>query len=260
MPRPLVTLLTDFGLADLYVGMMKGVILGLCPEATIVDLTHDVPAQDVQTGAFLLERSSRFFPAGTVHVAVVDPGVGTTRRPLVIEAEDGWLVGPDNGLLAMAAATRRVRRVVHATQRNYFLPKVSNTFHGRDVFAALAGHLAAGVPAGRMGKSTARMRPLPGHVQNRREGTIVGQIVLIDRFGNLVTNLQPEHMPRGRFCIRAGDFEARRIHRTYEDVEPGALLVLVGSYGRLEIAARGGSAAALLGLGKGDRVEVTQKG
>ncbi len=260
MARPVVTLLTDFGLVDPYVGMMKGVILGLCPEAAIVDITHDVPAQDIQTGAFLLERASRFFPAGSVHVAVVDPGVGTARRPLVIEAGDSWLVGPDNGLLASAARARGIRRIVHATDRNYFLPIVSNTFHGRDLFAPLAGHLARGVPAARMGKTTTRLVRLAARVPTRRHGTILGQVVLVDRFGNLVTNLQPEHLPRGRFRIRAGGFDAGRLRRSYEEVEPGALLVLVSSYGLLEIAARGGSAAARLGLGKGDRVKIIQNG
>jgi S-adenosylmethionine hydrolase len=252
----IVTLLTDFGLSDPYVGILKGVVLGIAPEARIVDLTHDVPPQDVLTGALLLERSARWFPEGTIHLAVVDPGVGSKRRAIAIACRDRTFVGPDNGLLGFAAARHGVVRVVELANPAFRLREVSSTFHGRDVFAPAAAHLAAGVPIERLGPRLRRFErprwPFP-RVAARRT---TGRVVLVDRFGNLVTNVEREHLPRGKIAVSIGPFRATRILSTYEDVARGELLAIFGSFGLLEIAARDGSAAKALGLGIGAKVVV----
>jgi S-adenosylmethionine hydrolase len=251
---PIITLLTDFGLADPYVGMMKGVIAGICPEANVVDLTHAVPPQDVRTGAFFLERAFRFFPKGTVHLAVVDPGVGTSRRALAASAGGHLFVGPDNGVLSLAA---RRRRAVSITQRSYFLSRVSNTFHGRDVFAPVAAHLARGVPLDRFGPSQSRVVELSWPKPRRTKRARVGEIISVDRFGNLISNFEPSHWASlKRPCLFAGALRCAKLSRSYQDVERGALAVVVGGYGLLEIAARDDSAANTLGLTIGDRVEL----
>jgi S-adenosylmethionine hydrolase len=253
----ILTLTTDFGLADPYVGMMKGVVLALNPQAVLVDVTHEVPPGDVRTGAFLLAHAVRYFPSGSVHVAVVDPGVGGRRRAIAVETRSGWLVGPDNGLLSLATRGQRAR-TVELTARHFFRPEVSRTFHGRDVFAPVAAHLSLGVPLERLGPRVARPVALAWPRPSRRGRILVGEVVHVDRFGNLITNLEPRHVAPGA-RLRAGAFAAVRLCASYDSVRPGELLAIVGSYGLVELAARDGSAAAALGLGRGDRVEVAPR-
>jgi S-adenosylmethionine hydrolase len=253
--RPVITLLTDFGSSDPYVGMMKGVIAGICPDANVIDVTHDVPPQDVKMGAFFLERAHRYFPPGAVHVAVVDPGVGTRRGRIALEAGGQFFVGPDNGLLSLAA---RRYRAFSLTRRSYFLPSVSNTFHGRDVFAPVAAHLARGVPLERFGPEKRRIVGLVWPKPKKSRAALVAEIVSVDRFGNLITNVEPAHwrsLRRPR--ISAAGFTSSRLSASYAEVERGELAIVFGGYGLLEIAARDASAASLLGLTVGKRVHLT---
>lgn len=253
---PILTLLTDFGLSDPYVGILKGVVLGIADDARVVDLTHDVPPQDVLTGALLLERSARWFPKGTIHVAIVDPGVGSKRRAIAIACRDRTFVGPDNGLLSLAAARHGVVRAVELANPAYRLRDLSSTFHGRDLFAPAAAHLAAGVPIDRLGPTLRRFErlrwPAP-RVSGRRT---TGRVLFVDRFGNLVTNVARERLPRGRATVSIGSLHGAPVRDTYADVEPGELLALVGSFGLLEVAVRDGSAARALALGAGAKVVV----
>jgi len=253
----LITLLTDFGLTDPYVAMMKGAILSVEPRAQVIDLTHEVPRHDIATGAFLLERSVEFFPSGTVHLAVVDPGVGTERRPLLIRTRAFTLVGPDNGLLSLAARAGGIEEIVHLTEAAYFRSPLSATFHGRDLFAPVAAHCAAGVPPASFGppvkSCTMLRRPSP----RRRGGELLGAVLLVDRFGNCITNIERRHVEQsGPLVVHAG---GRRIDgpvRSYHDAPADCPAALWGSYGLLEIAWREDSAARRLGLRHGAAVRV----
>ncbi|HWU40728.1 MAG TPA: SAM-dependent chlorinase/fluorinase, partial [Candidatus Acidoferrum sp.] len=191
--HPIVTLLTDFGHHDPFVGIMKGVILGLCPNAVLVDLCHETAAYDVRAGSFLLQSAVRFFPRGTIHVAVVDPGVGGPRRPILAQIDDHFYVAPDNGLLSYPMHHGTVRMVRAITSQEYLLQPVSATFHGRDVFASAAGHLARGVPAERFGPAVTDAVRLPIPKPRLDEsGALIGQVVWIDHFGNCITNIARE--------------------------------------------------------------------
>ncbi len=253
----LITLTTDFGSRDWFVGTMKGVILSLSPRATIVDLTHEIPPGDLRAGAFALMAGSRFFPAGTIHVVVVDPGVGGPRRAIAVRTADGFFVGPDNGVLSWALARRSVKAVRQIENPSYCLEPVSRTFHGRDVFAPVAAHLSRGLPLGRLGRKLKDIVRLAWPMPTRERGGMRGQIVYVDRFGNAITNLEAEQVERERFttCEVRGRRRARCVlGGFYGAVPPGRLVVVPGSSGFLEIAVNGGSAARKLGLEVGDRV------
>lgn len=277
MARPLVALLTDFGRQDAYVGAMKGVLLGLLPDAAIVDLSHEVPPQDVHAAAFLLETCVDAFPSHTVYLCVVDPGVGTRRRALALETPLGCFVGPDNGVFSYVLARfgrprRGPQRVppptrpaaappgvaaFQITNRALFRPMVSTTFHGRDVFAPVAARLAGGLPAAEVGPALGRVQafvpPSPQWVPRGVEGCVVH----VDHYGNLITNLRPEDLP-ARPAFHLGGITLQGLSRTYQDGPE--LLALVGSSGRVEVAARNGNAAAQLGLGRWAPVRVTAGG
>ncbi|MFQ5810663.1 MAG: S-adenosyl-l-methionine hydroxide adenosyltransferase family protein, partial [Armatimonadota bacterium] len=256
-PAKIVALLTDFGASDPYVGVMKGVILGVCPAARIVDLCHDVPAQDILAGALMLQASYQYFPAGTVFVAVVDPGVGSARRAVAAEADRRFFVCPDNGLLSGVANRTPIARAVELTNTEYFLPRVSHTFHGRDVFAPVAAQLAAGTPLGAFGMPVADLVTIPISEAEPAPDGWEAHVLYIDRFGNAVTDLREEAMadldPRGiRFSI--GERTIEGLSRSYADVPEGEPVALVGSWGYVEISIRNGSAAEQLGLCRGDAV------
>jgi S-adenosylmethionine hydrolase len=244
MPR-IITLLTDFGTADGYVGEMKGVILSAIPDAVIVDISHALPPQDVDAARLTVARVWRKFPRGTIHVVVVDPGVGTERTALAVEVDGRLLVGPDNGVLSPALLSPGARTVALAVP-----PDAAPTFHGRDVFAPAAAALARGRSVDSMGQPYAgaiiRRTPEPRRVES---GHIAGEVILIDRFGNAVTNL----VGRRDMIVEVGGIELP-ISRTYADAEPGRPLALVGSAGLIEIAVRDGSAAADLQLARGARI------
>lgn len=249
---PVITLTTDFGLADWYVATMKAVLLRHCPQATLVDVTHLVPPGDVLAGSIVLERALRAFAAGTVHLAVIDPGVGSRRRPLVAEVEGQLLVAPDNGLLTWPWRRLGEGAAHEITWRP--AEPLSDTFHGRDLFAPVAGMLAAGAPVATVA------RPLASPVLldvDLATGT-VGQVIHLDHFGNATTNLPAERLSRFRAPVAEVAGATLPVRRTYADVAPGQPLALVGSSGLIELAIRGGSAASGLGLDVGDRVALRE--
>jgi S-adenosylmethionine hydrolase len=275
MQRPIVTLTTDFGTADTFVGTMKGVILGIAPEAQIVDLTHQVPPRDVQAGAFALAAAYRYFPAGTIHVAVIDPGVGTRRHPIVVATQTATFVCPDNGLLSypLDHAGAHVDRDpfimgrvalpdewhgVHLSNADYWLDPVSATFHGRGIFAPVAGHLANGVSMASMGTRTLDIAAFAVPRPRSGRGASVGQVLHIDHFGNLITNLLPANLPQGRIEVRVGGATIPGLSENYQD--GGDLVALIGSSGTLEIAFRNGNASRTLGASIGAEVHVISRG
>ncbi len=259
-PSGIVTLTTDFGLVDPYVGVMHGVILGRAPRARIVDLTHGVPPQAVDLAGFLLARSVQYFPAGSVHVAVVDPGVGTARRALVAEDRGQAFVAPDNGLLAPVLS--RAARVYELDVERFALTARSRTFHGRDVFAPAAAAIAAGTAPRAAGRG-APIEPLARPAPASRPGPDGGEarVVCADRFGNLVLDVEAADLGAepGRWRLECAGATIP-VRGTYAEAEPGALLALVNSFGTLEIAVRDGSAADRLGLARGDRVSLRRIG
>jgi S-adenosylmethionine hydrolase len=254
--RPCVTLLTDFATSDGYVGAMKGVIASRCPSVPIHDITHGIAPGDVRAGAFALATAASYFPSGTVHVAVVDPGVGTARRGLLVEAAGAFFVGPDNGLLSLAAAG--VRSIYELDRPAYQGDRISPTFHGRDVFAAVAGHLAAGTRAADAGTPVESMVELELPVPERCALTARGEVVHVDSFGNLITNLRIEDLPVpvATLVVEVGDRLVGTIVETYGDVAVAEPAALVGSAGYLEIAVRDGRAEAVIKAGLGSDVVV----
>ena len=253
----IVTFTTDFGVADGYVGAMKGVILSLASQVTLVDISHAVPPQGVHHGARLLATAAPFFPEGTIHVAVVDPGVGSNRRGIALQTLRATFVGPDNGLFT--AFLRDRIACVSLTNPATFRHPVSATFHGRDIFASVAAHLANGMPLADLGPPVCDpvCLPMPS-TQPLPNGRLRGEVVYVDRFGNLVTNVRPiarEGKNLERIRIAIGDL-VLDLCRTYADVRPGEPLAVVGGDGFLEIAVRDGSAAVCLDLGVGTMIEV----
>ncbi|MEP7175370.1 MAG: SAM-dependent chlorinase/fluorinase [Gemmatimonadales bacterium] len=246
---PLVTLLTDFGTSDSYVAEMKGVLLRACPDAVLVDVTHAVSPGDIRAGAYLLGRSWHRFPDGTIHLVVVDPGVGTARPALALRAHGHWFVGPDNGLFTPVLRDAEVEIVVLPTPSN-----AAPTFHGRDLFAPAAAELARGTPLHALGEPLTTIPVRLTSSEPRYEGkSVVGEIVYVDRFGTLVTNLTSEVVPPYA-VLAVEDLEIGPLRRTFGDVPTGGLLAYVGSGGAVEIAVRDGSAARRLGLGVGGRI------
>jgi S-adenosylmethionine hydrolase len=262
-PRPsgVVTLLTDFGLDDAYVGIVKGVVLAINPRARLVDLCHTVPPQDIRHGALLLASAWQAFPPGTVHLAVVDPGVGGSRRPIAVQAGGHRFVGPDNGLLGFCFDLPRARGVVLAQARFHRRP-VSPTFHARDIFGPVAAHCSRGVPLGRLGPPLADPVRLPAARLRRLGRRVEGEVLLVDRFGNALTNLTAEELPErpDRCVLDVGGMRIRGLSRTYADRPVGALGAVIDSSGRVEIFVRDGSAARRLGLLPGARVSLGSMG
>ena len=262
--RPVVGLLTDFGTRDHYVGAVKGAILAVCPDAALVDVTHEVAPQDIAEGAFALAAAYRAFPRGATFVAVVDPGVGTARRPMALEAGGYCFVGPDNGIFTFVLADHPGAVAHEITSHSFFRDEVSATFHARDVFGPVAGHLAGGMPLDRVGPhllSPVRL-PVP-EVRQTGEGWEAA-VVHVDRFGNMTTNLRSaaldailESVQGGRkgISVVARDRPLPLV-RTYGDVPEGEACALLGSSDRLEIAVNRGSAAARFGAGVGTPVRI----
>jgi len=262
--RPVVALLTDFGVRDHYAGTMKGVVLGICPEATLVDISHDVPPHDVLTASLELAACYKFFPPGTVFLVVVDPGVGSTRRPLAAEAGDFRFVAPDNGVLSAVFKESPPKRVVELTERRFARPTVSRTFEGRDRFAPAAGWLAKGTDVRALGRSLTDYLRLAIPDPSVTEHEVRGEVMRVDRYGNLITNIDRRSFDRlGRpgevtLEIRAADHRVGRQVTTYAEIAPGEVCSLFGSTDHLEIAANSASAADTLGLGRGAIVTVAR--
>jgi S-adenosylmethionine hydrolase len=266
-PNGIITLTTDFGLADSYVGTMKGVILSIVPDARLVDITHDVSPQNIHQAAFIAQTFYDYVPSGTIHLLVVDPGVGSQRRAIALGTPQALFVAPDNGVLtyvwrdALARWGPEACEVVELAEQRFWLQRVSSTFHGRDLFAPVAAHLASGVPLASLGPRLPRIaeaaleQPAPG-----RNGGLVGQIIHVDHFGNCITNIMPRHLEEAgmgdQMVVRIIDQDIVGLQRTYADGAVGALIALIGSSDRLELAVRNGNAAQTLGVGIGDTVRV----
>ncbi len=261
-----IALMSDFGNQDHYVGVMKGVIASIAPRAPLIDLTHEVPPQSISAGALLLREAWRYFPRRTVFLAVVDPGVGTTRRAVAVETVAGArFVGPDNGLLWLAVEQAGFKRAVELSSPRYRLDKVSNTFHGRDVFAPAAAHIWRGVPLEDFGQPVSQLVRTELRAVERSHSRLRGEVLYVDRFGNLITNIS-----RAEFDQFASHFSGKElwttienkiarvpIRRTYAEAGEGEVVALFGSLEMLEVAVRNGSAAERLGVGVGTTVEVT---
>ena len=260
MPRTL-TLTTDFGTKDAYVAAMKGVILNRCPEAPLVDVTHDIAPQDVMEAAFVLRQTVPFFPKETVHLVVVDPGVGTERRPIALRAGERFFVGPDNGLFSLILGEDTPDELVALDDADRWrTPDPSTTFHGRDIFAPAAAHLAAGRPLEELGSPVETLETLRWALPITDDQGIQGWTVHQDHFGNCITNIPyslfEEHRDDRPVKCYAGGTILSGISSTYGAVAEGEPLLVFGSSGFLEIAVRGGNAAKLLGIQKGDSVNV----
>jgi len=259
--RPIIALLSDFGARDHYAGVMKGVILGICQEATLVDVSHDLPAHDIPFAALELAATYKFFPAGTIFLVVVDPGVGSARRGLAAEAGDWRFVGPDNGVMTAVFQETPPKRVVELTERRYARPTVSRTFEGRDRFAPAAAWLAKGTQLQALGRLVTDYQMLDLPRPRLEEGVLRGSVVRVDRFGNIVTNLDRRSCERLADGTRGLQLTVRgqsiaRLVSTYSDIAPGEIGALFGSTDHLECAAHAASAAEQLGVAVGDPVEL----
>ncbi len=261
MPARIITLMTDFGLKDPYVAELKAVVLSVCPSAILVDVTHEVDKFDTRMGAYILASAAPYFPEGTVHVAVVDPGVGTKRRPIIIQTARGFYVGPDNGVLALAAERQGVKKMYEITSRRLMLPHVSSTFHGRDIFAPAAAHLANGIPPEDFGHEISEtVKPSFAKV-TLKEGTLVGEVLHVDGFGNIITNIHAKNL----MGFREGFLQVELAHhklelklsKSYAEAKPLDPIALIGSHDYLEIALNQGNAAAKFQAKSGDKINLS---
>ena len=255
MARPTVALLTDFGTRDHYAGTLKGVVLSVCPDATLVDIGHDIPAHDVMAGALELAACYRYFPHGTIFLVVVDPGVGSARRGIAADIGDYKFVAPDNGVLSAVFLESPPKKLVELSERKYALPTVSRTFEGRDRFAPAAGFLAKGVALVSLGKSLATVHTIELPRAVVTPGALTGEVMRVDRFGNLITNLDRrtfEQFAAGHsIAVEVGGQAIPRIVATYAEAPAGELCALFGSTDHLEVAINAGDAAASLRLARG---------
>ena len=261
-----ITLTTDFGVSDHYVGAMKGVVYGINPFAQVVDISHAISSYDLLDGALAIAQAYSYFPADTIHVVVVDPGVGSARRPILARTEKYFFVAPDNGVLSLVFEREKRVSVRHISSDHYFLQPVSQTFHGRDVFAAVAGWLSKGVKPASFGEEISnysRFRsPKPQRLEN---GRIQGVVLKVDKFGNLVTNITPQDIPQlfspepPPFKILVGKHEITSVRAAYAAGAPDEVFGILGSMGFLELSTNRGSAARALEVGKGTEIVVSGK-
>ncbi len=256
----LITLTTDFGARDSFVGIMKGVIARINPHAVVVDLTHGVPPQDILAAAMVLSHAVKYFPQKAIHVAVVDPGVGSTRRPLLVNVDETYFIGPDNGVLSLAWEGRQPNRIIHLSNPRYYLQPTSGTFHGRDIFAPAAAYLSLGIAPEAFGD------PLDDCVRIRRpeivraERALTGEVVYIDAFGNLFTNIKEQdltELDRENVSIVVGEVTIRGLSPHYSAAEGGRQVALINSWGVLEIALNKGNIARRFNIKIGEKVHVS---
>jgi len=253
----IITLTTDFGTRDWFVSTMKGVILGIAPRAVIVDITHEIPAGDVRAAAFALAAACRFFPKGTVHVAVVDPGVGGARKAIAVQTAKYAFVGPDNGVLSWALAKEKIKSVRQLENADYFLRPVSHTFHGRDIFAPVAANLARGAAIRKLGPAQKDFVRLSWPQPRVERDHIEGEVAFIDRFGNAITNIENTSLNRrDRLEVFLRRKRICAVNDFYQSVPTGRVVAVPGSSGLLEIAVNGGSAAKRFGLKICDRINI----
>lgn len=256
----IITLTTDFGARDWFAGTLHGVILRINPRAHIVNLTHEIPAGDIRAGAFALAAACRCFPKGTLHVAVVDPGVGGERPAIAIRTERYSFVGPDNGVLSWALAREKIRAVVRLENDRYFLRPVSATFHGRDVFAPVAAHLSRGVVLDKLGPRQKDFLLLPWPEARAKGNRIEGEVIYVDHFGNAITNIANANLAaRTSYEVFAGRKRLCPVESFYQSAPPGRAVAVRGSSGFLEISVNGGSAARELKLVRGSRLTIRRR-
>ncbi len=261
---PIITLLSDFGLRDPYMAEMKAVILSICPEATIVDISHEIRKFDVRMGAFILASAAPYFPAGTIHVAVVDPGVGTKRRPIIVQTNRSFYVGPDNGLLILSARKEGILHAYHITSRGYMLTKISRTFHGRDIFSCAAAHLAKGVHPQKFGPEIHDYAMPEFAKPHLKEGELFGEIMHVDDFGNAVTNVSERDLKdmgisEGNFLqVKVGNKTLKlKLCSAYGEVPKRSPLAIIGSSNFLELSVNQGNASKVFGLKIGNHIRVS---
>ncbi len=262
--NPWITLTTDFGAESAYVGAMKGVILSYHPEARLVDITHAIPPQEIRMAALVIAESTPYFPAGTIHVVVVDPGVGTDRALLYAEVGNQRYLAPDNGVLTLVVKRSGLGRAIRLEERRYWRERVSATFHGRDILAPVAAQLARGLDPGVLGPRVERLKLIDWPEPRIFPDRIEGQVIAVDSFGNLITNIEEGHIgqlgPRDRLLVEIGQWQIEGISRTYGQHPPGRVVSLIGSGGWLEVAVVCGNAAEVTGLGVDSTVRVRLKG
>lgn len=261
--RPVLAFLTDFGTRDHYAGTMKAVALAICPDATLLDITHDVPPHDVLAGALELAAAFKYFPAGTIFVAVVDPGVGSARRGIAVETADYKFVAPDNGVLTAVLRETPAKKMVELTERRYARPTVSRTFEGRDRFAPAAAWLAKGIQLSALGRPVTEIHRIEIPVPDVSADEIAGVVLRVDRFGNLVTNIDRKTIERlaqaSAIEIDAGGHRIERLVATYAELPAEGVGALFGSTDHLELAAPSASAADRLALGRGAAIRITRR-
>lgn len=259
--RSIITLLTDFGLADHYVAAMKGVILGICPEARLVDISHEIKPFGIEDAAFTLAEAYPCFPKSTIHLVVVDPGVGSARRPLLVEADGHRFVGPDNGVLTIPLDRDPKCRVREITAARYFRQPVSNTFHGRDIFAPVAAHLASGVPAGRFGRRVADWVAFREFrfAQTDAADSQAGRVLHVDRYGNLITSFRVSDFAQKPFDLVVHSTRVDQYSESYSAAPKGQIVVVPGSGGYLEVSVNQGDAAQATGASRGSAVTLRYK-
>jgi S-adenosyl-L-methionine hydrolase (adenosine-forming) len=255
----IIALTTDFGYKDPFVGIMKGVIAGINPQARIIDLSHGVAPQDIMGAALILRYSVNHFPRGTIHVAVVDPGVGGARRPILIEAAGNYFIGPDNGILSLALGNKEPARIIHLLNPNYHRHPVSATFHGRDIFAPVAAHLSVGIDVTAFGEPVLNFTRIAWPGISKSSDGLHGEIVYIDGFGNLFTNVterELEDLPVDKLAISVGDVVIQGLTANYSAGGKGSCGALINSWGLLEVAVYQGNAQQHCGARIGDKIQI----
>ena len=260
MDRRIITLITDFGSKDGYVGTMKGVILTINPQVSLIDITHEVSPQDIFEAGFVLQNSYKFFPRHSIHLVVVDPGVGGERKALLIDTEDHLFIGPDNGVFTLIYECENINRIIELTKSNFFLPDKSSTFHGRDIFAPVAAHLSRGISVEDFGDVCNEIVTIDIPKPEITEGAITGVVLHIDNFGNLITNISEglfrALIGEGSYKIMAGNKVTVGLKVSYSEVKKGEVLAIFGSAGYLEISAREQNAQKKLKMNKGSEIKV----
>jgi S-adenosylmethionine hydrolase len=259
MGRPIVTLTTDFGLKDPYVAEIKAVVLDICPAATIVDISHEIEKFNIRMGAYILASASPYFPRGTIHVAVVDPSVGTKRKPILIQTKQARFVGPDNGILTLAARNQGLEHAYEITNQNLMLPRISDTFHGRDVFAPAAGHLANGTPLADFGPQTPKIVTPSFTRVTKKNNTLTGEVLYIDGFGNIITNIDEKNLASIDIhkTVSIKFVKTRltvKLCRSYAEAGPQQPLAIIGSHNFLEIAINQGKASKTFNAKVGEKL------
>ncbi|RKX22637.1 MAG: hypothetical protein DRP51_02075 [Candidatus Zixiibacteriota bacterium] len=253
--RPIIILTTDFGLHDYYVGIIKGIIAGLNSRAGLIDNTHDIPPYNIDSGRYTVRTSYRYYPRGSIHLAVVDPGVGTKRKALLIETRDYFFIGPDNGLFSFLEKTEIIR-IISLKNRDYFLKEISTTFHARDIFAPVAGYLSLGISPDEFGPEITDIKKIKSNKIRKTKSGLSGDILHIDHFGNIVTSYQLNNLPDSSCLIFLGQKKVGRLRKTYGSVKKGFPVAYINSFGYLEIAVNGGSAAEYFSIVPGSKEKI----